>query len=223
MARLGGLLRRLDVWRSPVRITDVTRRMVEGLAQHLPPVRRAILRRVLNPRLTDRVLPLLGETGRALEPLFRHTINATIVRGGDKANVIPNEITLGLDARILPGSALDDFLSELRPVLGHGVELEVLHHDPAPAGVDYGRFDDLGRILCELDPEAIPLPMLMPGSTDGRFFSRLGIQTYGFTPLDLPAGFDFFSTIHAADERVPASCLEFGTAAYSRLIASWRG
>ena len=100
--------------------------MIEGLAQHLPPVKRAILRRLLNPRLTDRILPMLGETGRSMEPLLRHTVNATIVHGGDKANVIPSEVKLGLDARILPGFTLDDFLSELRPILGEEVELEVL-------------------------------------------------------------------------------------------------
>ena len=46
--------------------------------------------------------------------------------------------------------------------------------------------------------------------TDGRFFARLGIQTYGFLPMKLPAGFDFWSTVHGADERVPVDAVEFG-------------
>ena len=49
--------------------------------------------------------------------------------------------------------------------------------------------------------------------TDGRFFSRLGIQTYGFLPMNLPADFNFSATIHAADERVPAAAVEFGAQA----------
>jgi hypothetical protein len=30
--------------------------------------------------------------------------------------------------------------------------------------------------------------------------SQLGIQTYGFTPMNLPRDFDFWQTIHSANE-----------------------
>ena len=60
--------------------------------------------------------------------------------------------------------------------------------------------------------------MLQIGVTDGRFFSRIGIQTYGFLPLDLPEGFDAFSLVHAADERVPAHSLRFGAEALFRTL-----
>ena len=62
------------------------------------------------------------------------------------------------------------------------------------------------------------MPLLMAGVTDARLFARLGIQTYGFTPMNLPAGFDFWSTVHGADERVPASAIEFGTEAIYRAL-----
>jgi acetylornithine deacetylase/succinyl-diaminopimelate desuccinylase-like protein len=72
-------------------------------------------------------------------------------------------------------------------------------------------FDTLATILREADPEGTPLPMLMPAVTDGRFFSMLGIQTYGFLPMILPEGFNFSETIHAADERIPVAAIDFGT------------
>jgi acetylornithine deacetylase/succinyl-diaminopimelate desuccinylase-like protein len=71
----------------------------------------------------------------------------------------------------------------------------------------------LGGILRELDPAGIPLPYVMTGVTDARFLSKLGIQTYGFTPLQLPEDFNFSSTVHAADERVPVAALDFGARA----------
>ncbi len=58
----------------------------------------------------------------------------------------------------------------------------------------------------------------MPGVTDARFFSKLGIQTYGFTPLQLPDDFSFVGTIHAADERVPVKALDFGMKAIYEAI-----
>ena len=60
--------------------------------------------------------------------------------------------------------------------------------------------------------------MLQIGVTDGRFFARLGIQTYGFLPLNLPDGFEFLKLIHAADERVPADAVRFGAEAIRRAV-----
>ena len=54
--------------------------------------------------------------------------------------------------------------------------------------------------------------------TDARFFSRLGIQTYGFLPMRLSPDFEFLSLIHAADERIPAEALDFGTEAIYRAL-----
>jgi len=73
-------------------------------------------------------------------------------------------------------------------------------------------------VLRSADAEAIPMPFLLPAVTDGRFFSRLGIQTYGFTPMQLPATFNFLQTIHAADERIPIDALEFGAGAIGEAL-----
>ena len=52
----------------------------------------------------------------------------------------------------------------------------------------------------------------MPGGTDGTFLREVGIRSYGFLPLRLPSGFDFFSLMHAVDERVPVAAVDFGAA-----------
>jgi len=59
---------------------------------------------------------------------------------------------------------------------------------------------------------------LLSGFTEARFFSKLGIQTYGFLPMLLPANFNFAQTIHAADERIPVSALDFGVQAIGKLL-----
>ena len=83
-------------------------------------------------------------------------------------------------------------------------------------------FDSLGSTLKELDPTGIPLPYVLAAVTDARFFSRLGIQTYGFVPLQLPDDFNFTSTVHAANERVPVAALEFGSQAIFNAITRRR-
>ena len=81
----------------------------------------------------------------------------------------------------------------------------------------------MAGILQDADPGAIPIPLLLPAVSDARIFSRLGIHTYGFTPLKLPAGFDFFKTVHAADERIPADAVAFGADAIYELLRRYKG
>ena len=218
MARLGRLLRDLDEKRLPVHITPVARTMFERIAEALPRGQRGVARALLNPRLTDRVLAMLGERGRSYEPILRNTVSATIVRAGEKINVVPAEIELELDARGLPGFSPDGVIAEVQELIGDDAEIELLRHDPGPPEPDLGLFDALAGVLRELDPDAIPIPFVQPGVTDARFFARLGIQTYGFLPMNLPADFPFLRFVHAADERIPAAAVEFGSEGVLRAL-----
>ena len=223
-ARLGRLLRTLDRKRTPVHVTPVARQFVEALADGLPAPKATVLRGLLKPALTDRVLAVLPEEQRSgFAPILRNTATPTIIRGGDKINVVPSEIEVELDGRLLPGFAPDDLIGELHALVGADVELSVVRHDPGPAHTDMSWFDGLAAILRELDPDGTPVPLLMPGVTDGRFFSRIGIQTYGFLPLTLPADFKLLSMAHAADERVPADAVRFGAEAVGRAVERYAG
>jgi acetylornithine deacetylase/succinyl-diaminopimelate desuccinylase-like protein len=85
-----------------------------------------------------------------------------------------------------------------------------------------GLFPTLADALREADPDGVPLPMLLPVVTDGRLFSKLGIQTYGFTPMKLPPGLDFMQLLHAADERIPIEALDFGAGAIYQVLQRFR-
>jgi acetylornithine deacetylase/succinyl-diaminopimelate desuccinylase-like protein len=62
------------------------------------------------------------------------------------------------------------------------------------------------------------VPLLFPAVTDGRFFARVGIQTYGFLPMQLPDEMRFMELIHAENERMPVYALGFGTHAIRTLL-----
>jgi len=210
MAKLARLLQQLERHRVPVHVTPVARQMIEGMASAFSFPTNLVLRQLLNPILADTLFKLLGTKARALEPMLRNTVNATTVRGGEKINVIPSEIVLELDGRLLPGFGPDHMMAELRKFIGDEVELEIIRYEPGPADPDMGFFDTLAGILREADPGAVPFPTLMPGVTDGRHFSKLGIQTYGFTPMNFPPDLNLLQTAHAADERIPVETLDFG-------------
>jgi acetylornithine deacetylase/succinyl-diaminopimelate desuccinylase-like protein len=218
VARLGRFLTDLDRKRMPVHVTPVVRETVERMAAELPRHQAALMRSLLKPRLTDQALRLLGSRAGQFEPMLRNTVNATIVRCGAKINVVPSEIELELDGRVLPGFTPEQLIAELHDLAGSEIELEVVRHDPGAAEPDLGLFDTLAGVIRELDPEGIPVPLLQIGVTDGRFFAQAGVQTYGFLPMQLPPDFAFTKLIHAADERIPVDAVEFGAEAVWRAV-----
>ncbi len=219
IAKLGKIVQTLDKRGLPIHVTPVARAWIEGMAEALPRPQALLLRSLLEPRLAEATLRVARlEQLRLIERALRNTVSVTIVHAGSKINVIPAEVELELDGRTLPGFGPDDLIREVHDLVGPELELELVRHDATPAEPDLTWLDGLGAILRELDPGAIPVPMLQVGVTDGRFFSRLGIQTYGFLPLNLPQDFEFAKLIHAADERVPAAALRFGAEAVGRAI-----
>ena len=218
MAKLGQILTKLDQNRLPVHITPEVRAMYQAIAVNVPFPTSFILRLLLNPSLTNQMLGVMGPMRQQFDALLRHTVSPTIVRGGYKNNVIPSEVSVELDGRILPGFQPDHLLQELRQLLGSDFDIEIKYYDPGPPAPNMALFDTLADILRRTDPDGIPIPLVLPGVTDARHFARLGIQTYGFLPMQLPPDFNFTATIHAADERIPAAALDFGTAAIFELL-----
>jgi acetylornithine deacetylase/succinyl-diaminopimelate desuccinylase-like protein len=218
LGRLGDFLRRLDRRRLPVHVTPVVRDMMDAIAAELPLPLSRLVRGLTAPPLTDRMLDLLGERGAPFDPMLHNTINPTIVRAGEKLNVIPGVATVDLDGRVLPGFGARDMLREVGELAGEHVELEVLHADEDEPRRDLALFDVLAGSLREGDASGRPIPYLLPAVSDGRHFARLGIQTYGFLPMQLPADMRFMSLIHAADERIPVAAVGFGADAISRVL-----
>jgi acetylornithine deacetylase/succinyl-diaminopimelate desuccinylase-like protein len=217
-AKLGEALRRIDRRRLPVRITPPVRASLVAMARALPFPLSAALRLLAVPSLTDAVLGAIGHKGRFLDPLLHDTVSATVVHGGEALNVIPAEVKLALDGRLVPGGKPDELLAEVRALLGPDAEVRVVEYEPGPAEADLSLIDTLAGVLREGDPEGVPVPFVLAGVTDARIFSTLGIQTYGFTPLKLPPDLVFAQLLHAADERVPVEALAFGTEAIHRLL-----
>ncbi|MDH5372055.1 MAG: M20/M25/M40 family metallo-hydrolase [Acidimicrobiia bacterium] len=223
MAKLGKVLNRLDRRRMPVDIVPATRMMLEAMIDNTEGTTRAALQALLNRRIAGTTLKLLGSQLSVMEPVLRNTVNATMVHGGDKYNVIPAEISLTLDGRMLPGIHPDQMADELRAIVGQDVE--ITYHTEGilpPDEPDMSLFPLLAELLVEMDPDAIPIPFLLPAVTDGRWFSQLGIQHYGFLPMRLPPDYEFQATVHAADERIPVAAIEKGAEIVFELLRRYR-
>jgi acetylornithine deacetylase/succinyl-diaminopimelate desuccinylase-like protein len=226
MAKLGRMLTALNAQRLPVHITPVTQQMIAAIAETMSAPHDAALARLLDSAQTNAALDALDAQGiraaRGLDALLHNTVNATVIRASNKTNVIPSEIEVELDGRLLPGCTAADIQAEIHALIGEDVELSVIRHDPVGGTPDMTLFPLLASLIREADPSGVPIPSLVGGFTDGRMFARLGIQNYGFLPQNLPADFSSAGLVHGADERVPVETIEFGTKVLYRLLERYQ-
>jgi acetylornithine deacetylase/succinyl-diaminopimelate desuccinylase-like protein len=224
MAKAARVLGRLERRRLPVHIVPATRLMLEGMAEHLDGTSKAIVQRLVNPAMAAAALKALPSKLGVMEPVFRNTVNATVIRGGGPINVIPSTVEITLDGRMLPGRDAADFADEVKAIVGRDVEIDfAVEGATTTTEPNMDLFPLLADVIREMDPDGHPIPFLMPAVTDGRWFACLGIQPYGFLPMVLPDDFVFQSLTHAADERIPVAAVRAGTEAMRRLLRRYPG
>ncbi|MFE9622027.1 M20/M25/M40 family metallo-hydrolase [Streptomyces sp. NPDC006527] len=166
----------------------------------------------------DGLLEKLGPAAALVEATVRNSANPTMLAAGYKINVIPGEAVAYVDGRYLPGGE-DEFRATLDELTGPDVDWEYHHREVAlEAPVDSPTFARMRAAVEEFAPEGHVVPFCMPGGTDAKQFSRLGITGYGFAPLKLPEGFDYAALFHGVDERVPVEALHFGVRVLDRFL-----
>ncbi|WP_407562168.1 M20/M25/M40 family metallo-hydrolase [Streptomyces sp. 184] len=209
VSRLAAAVGRIGEHRWPVRLTPTVRAALTETA--------AVFGIEVAPEELDDpafdVDALLGKLGPAaalVAPTVRNSSNPTVLAAGYKVNVIPGSATAQVDGRMVAGGE-EEFARTLDELTGPYVDWEFSHREvPLTAPVDAPVYAAMRASLQRFDPGAHVVPYCMSGGTDAKQFSRLGITGYGFSPLKLPAGFDYQALFHGVDERVPVEALHFG-------------
>ncbi|WP_344312761.1 M20/M25/M40 family metallo-hydrolase [Fodinicola feengrottensis] len=201
---------RIGRHRFPLQITDTVEAFLRAAAAEL-----GIEVDLDNPELT---VDKLGPISRIVGATLRNTANPTMLSAGYKANVIPGKAEAVVDGRFLPGTQ-EEFERIIDELAGPDVTREWISCQQALEFPFEGALvDAMGAALIAEDPGARPVPYMLSGGTDGKALHRLGIRSYGFAPLKLPADLDFASLFHAVDERVPTEALKFGVRVLRRLV-----
>lgn len=217
VTRLGEALAKLGSTSLPVHTTTYVTDFIDAVRAAQPTLIQPLVKLVARPELLARLAKLVpnASIARSFSALLSNTASATVVRAGSKTNVIPGSAEFEIDGRILPGQTNEDFLRELRAVLGEGVELEILKSAPPTMThpVSSPVFDIIKRQVETREPQAQVVPYMIPGFTDAKYFSQIGARWYGFCPIKIEkgAGIKFAEMFHGNDERVPVAGLAWGT------------
>ncbi|MEV6806728.1 M20/M25/M40 family metallo-hydrolase [Streptomyces sp. NPDC017248] len=212
VTRLAAAVTRVGEHAWPPRLTPTVRAALDALA--------ALYGIDTGRTDVDRLLEKLGPAAALVEPTLRNSANPTMLDAGYKVNVIPGEAVAYVDGRYLPGTE-EEFAATLDRLTGPDVRWEFAHRETAlQAPVDTPLFAKMRSAVEEFAPGGHVVPYCMPGGTDAKQFSRLGITGYGFAPLKLPAGLDYQALFHGVDERVPVEALHFGVRVLDRFLRS---
>lgn len=166
----------------------------------------------------DDVLRHLGTLGLLVGATLQNTANPTMLQAGYKHNVIPGEAVACIDGRVLPGYE-NEFDETIRQIVGDAIAIETVNADIAiEAPFDTMTVDLMAAVLRAEDPGARAVPYMISGGTDAKAFTGIGIDCYGFSPLQMPADLDYWRLFHGVDERVPVDGLQFGVRVLDRFL-----
>ncbi len=210
VTRLAAAVARIGTHRWPVRLTPAMRTLLATVGE--------MAGTEVTPENVESLVQEFGDGARMVGAVIRNTCNPTMLDAGYKVNVVPTTATAYVDGRFLPGHE-DEFFETLARLCGEGVERSVVsHQQPWETPYDGDLVDAMTRSLLAEDPGARVAPYLLSAGTDAKHFRRLGLRSYGFTPLRLPEDLDFSALFHGVDERVPVQSLEFGARVLDRLL-----
>jgi acetylornithine deacetylase/succinyl-diaminopimelate desuccinylase-like protein len=217
------VVRRLHEYRPPTRIHDTWRGFVEGM-QYPPEFRDALLK---DDELRDFAGTLPLGLSRVVYSCTHTTFAPTVIHGGTKTNVIPDQVDIQVDIRTLPGETEEDVHHHLREALGDlypTVEIEG-NDDPSTASpIDTPLWDTLSSVSGRLVQGSALVPFVMVGGTDNRYFRRAGSVGYGFGLFSQRLTFEDYATMfHGNDERIDQESLGLCTALWEEVAKDLLG
>jgi acetylornithine deacetylase/succinyl-diaminopimelate desuccinylase-like protein len=155
------------------------------------------------------------------------TFSPNVIHGGQKTNVIPDEVAIEVDIRTLPGhtkETVDAMLVEaLGPELSARVTTEMINEgDATISPIDTPLYTALQAVSRQFYPQASLVPRITAGGTDAAFFRRVGTVAYGFGLFStaISAG-EFASRFHGNNERIDVESLRLTTEAWLALADHW--
>jgi len=226
LTKAAEIVRRLDTYRPRTRLDDAWRTFVTGLG--IPEEMAGPLLREEGFAEALAFLPL--GISRLAYSCTHTTITPTVMHAGTKTNIIPDEVTISLDIRVLPGDGPEEVRAMIDDALGElagSVEVTFAReHDVATASPEQSPLvDSIGRVSESFYPGAQLLPMRMVGTTDARHFRRvLGTAAYGFGMFSQRISFEEFATMgHGDNERIDTESLDMSTDLWERLARDFLG
>jgi len=206
-------LNRLVAWEPPITIIPLVKEYFARLAQ-VRPAQETQGYEDIEAALHDPAVARELTANAQYNAMIRNTVTPTMLKAGQKINVIPSAAQAAFDCRLLPGTSGDAFFTHLKDVIGDPeIELTPLPEFEStpipPSPVDNELYTAIARVAERKDPGSVVTPFLITGATDSRFFREIGVPCYDFSPFRLHQ--EDHQLVHGHNERISLENLGFAS------------
>lgn len=206
--RLSRALEKLDAYRFPAMINEITRAQMLARASNISgPMADALKRYATNPSDAEAMERLSADPN--YNPGIRTTCVATMISGGHAPNALPQRASATVNCRIFPGTPSESVRQTLAQVIGDA--------SATITRVDDGSIDSpasplrpdlmaaITRAVHARYPGLPVVPGQASGATDSMHFRAVGIPSYGVSGMFMKSGEAF---AHGLNEKAPLATLD---------------
>ncbi|NML16930.1 M20 family peptidase [Azohydromonas caseinilytica] len=212
-------LARLEQNQMPAAISGVAAEMFDTLAPEMQGVNRVLLS---NLWLFGPLVKKELERSRSSNAFTRTTTALTVVRSGNKVNVVPAHAEAYVNFRLLPGDSQEQVIQHARDVIANpAVEVRrtgAASEASSVSSTSAASYRLMSRTIREIFPGTVVVPGLMVAATDSRHMLPLADHVYRFSPVR--ATERDLSRFHGTNERLSIESYSQMIAFYHRLISS---
>ena len=216
IAMMTAALQRLEQRQFPAALDGVARELFETLAPEMSGLQRVALSNLwLFGPLVERQLAGAASTNAML----RTTTALTVVRSGDKDNVIPGQAEAVVNFRILPGDTREQVLQHVRAQVGEAFEVSEVPgaNDATPVtSTSSASYQLLARTVRSLFPGTVVAPGLYIAGSDSQHFVPIADHIYRFSPMR--ARPQDLARFHGTNERIAVANLAELVRFYHQLL-----
>lgn len=185
----------------PGGIKGVAGEMFGTLAPEMSGVNRFMLS---NLWITRSLIEKQLEKSPSSNAMLRTTTALTIVRAGNKDNVLPGRAEAAVNFRILPGDTIDSVEAHMKSALANDA-IQIKRYpgnsEASPVSpTDGDGYRSIEQAVRQTFPDAIVAPGLMTAATDSRHFSLVSDSVYRFSPFRVKS--EDLARFHGTNERI---------------------
>lgn len=174
--------------------------MMEYIGPEMKPLSRFVIaNRWLFSALIEKAFASFPQ-GNAI---IRTTTAATMVEGGNAANVLPQSAKAVINFRIAPGETSAELIRHIKNVIRNDeIEITPLIVDEPSiiSNTDTFGFNAVRETLCGIFPGCVAAPYIVLGGTDARRYQNVCQNIYRISPYQISN--DDLGRIHGQDERI---------------------
>lgn len=205
VGRLSAALAAIERNPHPARLTEMPIGMLKSLGAAVGGLKGLLLS---HPRLFKSLILKQLAASPTMGSLVRTTQALTVVRGGDRDNVMPETAEANVNIRILTGESVASATARIEKSISQAVDGSVSVEavdgsvfepvDSSPiSGPAWDLLKDQASCIWQ---DVIVAPYLMTGTTDSRWYRHLSDAIYRFNPIEV--GTQDMTGVHGPNESV---------------------